>query len=175
MDRKTFLVALLVTSCAHPATIPPPPPVIAAEPLEAAFRALITYGEVGGITVSAYCVALTPSNQSAVYLDPPAPLVGRLVATYANLRSASECPLSRGGRVDGPRRQRVMYLILSEAATSVGDTVTYQGSTNCGGTCGVGGEVRVVKRGENWQSFFMIKWISSVPPNKRLKLAARGD
>src|SRR5439155_27101541 len=103
----------------------------------------------GGITVSAYCVALTPSNQSAAYLDPPAPLVARLVASYANLRSASECPLPRGGRVDGPGHQRVMYLILSEAATAVGDTLIYSGSTNCGGTCGVGGEVRAVKRGEN--------------------------
>ncbi len=175
MNRRTFLVALLITSCAHPAKTPPPPPVIAAEPLEAAFRALITYGGVDGITVSAYCVALRPNQQSAVYLDPPAPLVGRLVATYANVRSASACPLPRGGRVEGPGRQRVMYLILSEAATSVGDTLTYQGSTNCGGTCGVGGEVRVVKRGEDWQSFFIIKSISSVPPNRRLKLTARVD
>jgi hypothetical protein len=173
MNRWPFLVAVVITSCAHPATIPPPPPVIAAEPLEAAFRALITYGGVGGITVSTYCVALRSSDQAAVYLDPPAPLVVRLAATYTNLRSASACPLPRGGPVEGPGRQRVVYLILSDAAISVGDTLTYQGSTNCGGRCGVGGEVQVVRRGENWQSFFMIKWISSLPPNQRFKLAAR--
>src|ERR1041384_5941039 len=141
-------MAFLITSCTHPATVPPPPPVIAPGPREPAFRALITYGRVGGISVSTYCVAFRQSNESAEYLDPPAPLVGRLVATHAKLRSASECPLPRGGRVEGPGRQRVMYLILSEAATSVGDTLIYSGSTNCGGTCGVGGEVWEVKRGE---------------------------
>ena len=160
MDRTTLLLALLITGCGRPATIPPPSPVIAADPLEAAFLALITYGGVGGITVSAYCVALRPNNQSPEYRDPPGPLVTRLAASHANLRSASECPLPRGGPVEGPGRQRVMYLILSDGATSVGDTLTYSGYTNCGGRCGVGGEVRVIKRGENWQSFFMIKRIS---------------
>jgi len=37
-----------------------------------------------------------------------------------------------------------MYLLLSEAATAVGDTLIYTGSTNCGGRCGAGGEVHVV-------------------------------